>query len=484
MKKMIFYLGLLVASFSSCIKDTDMSSTSCAETQVQLVIGNTTSRAGGDASPDPIDRLHVYVFKANECVGYLFRENLNTSDVISLPMPLDRKKVNVGEDVYFYVLANDLPEWNLDENTSRQELDGMSFDRWEDTTVPDIAPMVNNDNADGKGGYQTAVRLTGENWQNVNVKVQPIVGRLRLFFKKEGNGDIIINKAVVYHRPDNYLLFTPRSVSAVTFIKNDESVVDNFVSNKDLKSTDDYELIGQTYLAPNAYGSSNPDNYVPAYGTSGDIDKAYRLYIEYTVGGNLKQKDVYLPQVLRNRSIDVQGILKSGSLSLAVVVGDWEDGPSFDMSYGDEFDGNLVLESKNPIVGDKSQNTDAYAVVYGDAADTRRDLTFQLKITKPIGAIWTANVTNGADFEVVKSDGTPASGSVDGNPVSISLRSKSGYVPGEVNETELYVTLINNNNENKGEQLVNPDLIHPGTTTRIRVRQISLDEWNQLQVNP
>ena len=59
MKKMIFYLGLLVASFSSCIKDTDMSSTSCAETQVQLVIGNNTSRAGGDASPDPIDRLHV-----------------------------------------------------------------------------------------------------------------------------------------------------------------------------------------------------------------------------------------------------------------------------------------------------------------------------------------------------------------------------------------------------------------------------------------
>ena len=53
-----------------------------------------------------------------------------------------------------------------------------------------------------------------------------------------------------------------------------------------------------------------------------------------------------------------------------------------------------------------------------------------------------------------------------------------------MNETELYVTLINNNNENKGEQLVNPDLIHPGTTTRIRVRQISLDEWNQLQVNP
>lgn len=469
----------MVLGMFSCIKEGGTPADDGVVTQVRLVVGRIESRAGEDNSPDPIRRLRVYAFnQSNERIGYLFQDGLNIVDNVSLPMSLDKQKD--GTKVWFYVLANDRNEWGLDENTSRAELKEKSFTCWRNEEVPTVAPMVNN--TDGKDGCE--VTLTGKNWQNVDVDIQHIVGRLRLLLNKEGNGDIVVNRAAVYHRPDNYLLFTPSTVAKVTFENNSESVFDEFVTERPVNGVVDYEVIGQTYLAPNAYGTKDPngDTYIPIYQDSqgGDgKDKAYRLSIDYTVGGASKHKDVYLPQVLRNQSIDVQGTLKSGSLDLAINVKDWEDGGESDLNYSDEFSGSLNLESGNPVVGDKPSQTDAYAVVYGEAAGTRHDLTFELDITKPIGATWTANVSNGGAFEVVKADGSAASGIIDGNPVRITVRPTSAYEVDKTKETELYVTIINNN-ANKGEQIINSEEKHPGTKTRIRVRQISLDEWNQI----
>ncbi|WP_418660732.1 hypothetical protein [Bacteroides ilei] len=491
MRKTVIYSVLWMAAlFSSCIKEGGLEAES-KDTYVQLVISNAASRAGENTAPaDPINRLRVYAFNAQgEKIGYLFRDGLNTSEGISLPMPLDKQQS--GSEVYFYVLANDIDGWGLSETTPRANLNSMSFTRWEDNTVPALAPMVNNDNSAGKGGYQTKVDLTptsGSKWVTVNVNIQHIIGRVRLMLKKEGNGDIVITRAAVIHRPDNYLLFTPSTVTAVTFNKNSDEVVDEFITNKWVTSTTEYEMIGQTYLAPNAYGSTDPtgDTYRPAYpdNASGDVGKsnAYILSIDYTVGGTLKHKDVYLPQVLRNRSIDVQGTLKSGSLNLAIQVTDWKDGGESDLPYEKEFSGSLTKPG-NPVVGDAASETDAYAVVYGEAADTRHDLIFELNIEKPIGATWTANVSNGGAFEVVKLDGSTASGVIDGNPVTIILRPTSAYEADKIKETELYITsIINNNNdeENRGKQIINDQDIHPGDKMNIRVRQISLDEWNQL----
>lgn len=222
MRKTVIYSVLWMAAlFSSCIKEGGLEAESM-DTYVQLVISNAASRAGENTAPaDPINRLRVYAFNAQgKKIGYLFRDNLNTSEGISLPMPLDKQQS--GSKAYFYVLANDIDGWGLNEETLRKDLDGMSFTRWEDNTVPALAPMVNNDNSEGKGGYQTEVDLTptsGSKWVTVNVNIQHIIGRVRLMLKKEGNGDIVITRAAVIHRPDNYLLFTPSTVTAVTFNK-------------------------------------------------------------------------------------------------------------------------------------------------------------------------------------------------------------------------------------------------------------------------
>lgn len=486
MKKTVIYSVLWMAALlSSCIKEGGIEAES-KDTHVQLVISNAASRARENTAPaDPIHRLRVYAFNAQgEKVGYLFRDGLNTSEGISLPMPLDKQQS--GSEVYFYILANDIDGWGLSETTPRANLNSMSFTRWEDNTVPAVAPMVNNDNSAGKGGYQTKVALTptsGSKWVTVNVNIQHILGRVRLMLKKEGNGEIVINRAAVIHRPDNYLLFTPSTVTAVTFNQNSDNVVDEFITHTAVTSTTAYEVIGQTYLAPNAYGSTDPtgDSYIPAYpdNASGNegMNNAYILSIDYTVGGTPKHKEVYLPQVLRNRSIDVQGTLRSGSLNLEIQVTEWKDGSESNLDYKGEFSGSLS-EPNNPVVGDAASGTDAYAVVYGDAT-TGRNLTFELNITKPIGATWTANVSNGGAFEVVKPDGNTASGVIDGKPVTITLRPTTAYEADKTKETELYITSIINN-INKGKQIINDSEIHPGDKTNIRVRQISLDEWNQL----
>lgn len=84
---------------------------------------------------------------------------------------------------------------------------------------------------------------------------------------------------------------------------------------------------------------------------------------------------------------------------------------------------------------------------------------------------------------MVKTDGTAASGGVDGQPVTITVRPTAPYDVDVPAETELYITLTRNSqtdpgaSENRGEQIINPDAIHPGTATRIKIRQIAPGEW-------
>ena len=498
MRSAIIYFVLLAAAFSSCIKEGELEAES-KDTHVRLVINNPASRAGETAPGDPIDRLRVYAFNSQgQRVGYLYREGLNTSDALILPMPLDKQQS--GSQVYFYVVANDLDTWKdaggkpmLTENTTRAQLDAMNFPRWQtNSDAPKFAPMSNNDVSAGKGGYSTPVTLTpapGSKWVNVDVNVQHMLGRVRLMLRKEGAGEIKITRAIVQNGAGGYVMFTPKSVGGLSFAPEAEV---EFITDKPVASTTNYELIGQTYLTPNIYGTTDPtgDTYVPIYtgtpSTTQGLAEAHILSIDYTVGGQQKHKDVYLPRVLRNESVDVMGTIKSGSLNLAVTVRSWTDASGLDLNYSTEFSGLLDLTSGNPIVEDKSAGTDAYAVVYDkDNVDKHHNLDFTVDITEPKGGSWTANVTNGNAFEVVKLDDSGnvveggATGQIDGKSVKISLRPKVAFEVDKTQETELYFTLINNFG-NKGEQIINPNSKHPGTTMRIRVRLISSAQWDEL----
>ncbi len=483
MKKMIIYSVLLLTSLSSCIKDNDINSSSCAETHVQLVIGNTASRAGVDASPDLIDRLRIYVFnEQNERVGYLFRDNLNAKDVISLPMPLDREAS--GKAVYFYVLANDLDGWALNENTSCSVLDEMSFKRWEEGDVPSLSPMVNNDNTSDKGGYKTRVQLTEEKWQNVNVHIQHIVGRLRLLLKKDGNGSIVINNATVYHRPDNYFLFDNANGN-ITFDKNSKDIKDQFIIEEPINSTTDYGVIGETYLAPNAYGTKDMtgDTYDPAY-TDGGRDKAYILVIDYTVDNTSKRKIVFLPPVSRNQSIDVKGTLVSNSLKVHLTVKDW-DVDDTEIDFSTEYTGALKPgDTPNSIMVDTDSDGKKAVAVATSRDGQERAATFSFKMTSPVGARWTAHLENTTDFRLEGTTfGVGDKDAVEAVFKVIPLKEHDATTPRSVN---LFITQTSSFGgvDDEGILVINPPTEgvykFPGDETKILIRQVGESAYDQL----
>lgn len=193
-------------------------------------------------------------------------------------------------------------------------------------------------------------------------------------------------------------------------------------------------------------------------------------------------RDIY--RMKRNHIYDITAKIdrRGGGLDLVTRVYEWYDGGSIDINYADNYSGELNVITQTPVTTDDG---DAYAVVYGD---NDKVATFTFRMTLPVAGTWTANLTNGSQFELTSASGMASGVGVgdtdDPNEglVTFSVRPTQDYDPGTVRETELYITVTTINGEHMGEQLINPkSKNYPGTTTRIKIRQVSLDQWNNLQ---
>lgn len=195
-------------------------------------------------------------------------------------------------------------------------------------------------------------------------------------------------------------------------------------------------------------------------------------------------RDLY--RMKRNHIYDITAKIdrRGGGLDLVTRVHEWHDGGSIDINYADNYAGALNVISDTPLTTGTGED-EAYAVVYGD---NNKVATFTFRMTTPAGATWTANLTNGSQFELNSTSGIASGvgvGADENDPneglVTFSVRPTQDYDPGTVRETELYITVTNANGERLGEQIINPDEEYPGSTTRIKIRQVSLDQWNNLQ---
>lgn len=319
-----------LAVATSCGKS-DTPTAASGPVDVRLVVssGNNT-RVGSDGTDNNICQLRVYAFNADgEKVGYAEADNLKGQNYI--PITLSK-----GGDINFYVIANDNlvgttsgTDWTL---LSKTDLESLKFDLSEfsgwSATDDFVSPMSNNrydefgndlKNDSGtaayKNDYGTAVNVTKPTV--IPVTVQHVLGRLRLMLNKESDDvTITLKRAAVYNRPDYFLLYN--SGSADIKYDNNKSLVDKFVvSDIPLETTQ--KEVARTYLAPNLYGSSDPDTYTAQKtdGTtsSNGLNEAYRLELTvefaYPTGTpETKKYTVYLPRVPRNTSIDVQGTFK------------------------------------------------------------------------------------------------------------------------------------------------------------------------------
>lgn len=323
-----------LAVATSCGKS-DTPAAASGPVDVRLVVssGNNT-RVGSDETDNYISQLRVYAFKGDTKVGYAEADNLKGQNYIPITLSED------GE-INFYVIANDNfgPKPTVDTTSvtdwtslSKTDLESLKFDLSEfggwSATDDFISPMSNNrydefgnelKNDSGTAAYEndygTAVNVTKPTV--IPVTVQHVLGRLRLMLNKESDDvTITLKRAAVYNRPDYFLLYN--SGSADIKYDNNKSLVDEFVvSDIPLETTQ--KEVARTYLAPNLYGSRDPDTYT-AQKTDGTtisdgLNEAYRLELTveftYPTGTSEPKKyTVYLPRVPRNTSIDVQGTFK------------------------------------------------------------------------------------------------------------------------------------------------------------------------------
>lgn len=318
-----------LAVATSCGKS-DTPAAASGPVDVRLVVssGNNT-RVGSDATDNDIRQLRVYAFNANgKKVGYAEADNLKGQNYIPITL-------SEGGDINFYVIANDnfgpkptidaeqVTDWT---SLSKANLESLKFDLSEfsgwSTTGDFVSPMSNNlydefgnplENDTGKAyenDYGTAVNVTKPTV--IPVTVQHALGRLRLMLNKESDDvTITLKRAAVYNRPDYFLLYN--SGSADIKYDNNKSLVDEFVVS-DIPLGTTQKEVARTYLAPNLYGSSDPDTYTAQKtdGTtiSNGLNEAYRLDLTVEFGTSETKYTVYLPRVPRNTSIDVHGTFK------------------------------------------------------------------------------------------------------------------------------------------------------------------------------
>ena len=344
-----------LAVATSCGKS-DTPTAASGPVDVRLVVssGNNT-RVGSDKTDNDIRQLRVYAFNADgKKVGYAEADNLKGQNYIPITLSED------GE-INFYVIANDnfgpkpVTDWT---SLSKTDLESLKFDLsgfsgWS-TTNDFVSPMSNNrydefgnelKNDSGtaayKNDYGTAVNVTKPETGTlvIPVTVQHVLGRLRLMLNKESDDvTITLKRAAVYNRPDYFLLYNSGSAD-IEYEKN-ESLVDEFVVS-DIPLGTTQKEVARTYLAPNLYGSSDPDTYTAqktdVTTSSNGLNKAYSLKLTveftYTTTGTSEKKNytknytVYLPQVPRNTSIDVQGTFKGTVVKpeFNVMTEAWEE---------------------------------------------------------------------------------------------------------------------------------------------------------------
>lgn len=367
MKTIYIYCLMTIAALSaatSCDKDdTPQSATGPIEARIMVCDGNGT-RVGSDATDNAIRQLRVYAFKNGKKVGYAEADNLTNQSYIPIIL-------SDGGDINFYVIANDkfgpkptvgtsvVNNWH---SLSKADLESLKFDlsgfdSWQEIDGDFVSPMSNcrydefGDEFTGKyeNDYATAypVKRPASGSLVIPVTVQHVLGRLRLMLNKDRDADagltITLTRAAVSHSPDVAHLYTVQGLnqSATNITYRFPTVTEEIISADSpvtlytQPADGSYTTVARTYLAPNQYGSSNPDTYTAqktdGTTTSNGLNEAYRLEltVSFDYGNNhteTKNYTVYLPRVPRNTSIDVQGTFKGSTTinpAFNIMVNAW-----------------------------------------------------------------------------------------------------------------------------------------------------------------
>lgn len=303
---------LLLLGMVSCIKD----NISENDTIKAYLYVDVVSRTDGATNPgDQIYHLKVCAYNQNnELVGYK-EVTQNTNQAIEMDL-------TESGPITFLVAANE--EYGTSEAIS---LDYTQFlatglsGFYEHDGV--YAPPMSNPERKSDGSSNRVFMVEENVWTQVNIVLERAVSRVCFYFAKtEESEDLKIlsmklNRGVgcgylfLSGDASDYKTYTQEQINKIFTtrptlkeeILNSSLVIENVVT--DNISADNSQQGSLTYIFPCPYGSSSSDRFI--WEETTDYGSAYSYYVElqYEVDGQKFVKNVFLPPVGQNQTVNV-----------------------------------------------------------------------------------------------------------------------------------------------------------------------------------
>lgn len=177
----------------------------------------------------------------------------------------------------------------------------------------------------------------------------------------------------------------------------------------------DYELLDKTdpesikkgfndffsvpvYMFENYYGSGNPNSW----GTADTEHKGFVVRVTYSINGNQSVKDIYLPQVKRNKyCVVLNRIGPDDVITVDYMVADWDDADAWnDLTFEYPTYSNPVL----PLDGDKPNTPPVVCYTGDEGSSTEEDGAFSVlfEMTAPENQEWAPTLLTGVGNFVCK----------------------------------------------------------------------------------
>lgn len=433
------------------------------EVRLMLPAGGLETKAGGESA---IKTVRIYAYPSGipeaEPVGYYYSgTGLMSGSYCSL-------LVYAAGDLDFYVIANEesvFPVPVFTPYTGKDEIEGLVFSRTIRTGGDLYYPLINVAADDGSNRkYNIAEKVN-----IIEVNLTRPVGRVRFRMKKTGSGEAIITGAVLHNGAESAKLVSDE----LTYGTGASPETEIIGSSNPVILSGTETVFGETPVLANEYGSGDLKGTIPASNT----DKAYKLTVNYSVSGSSYSKDIWLPPVARNESINIIGNLTASGLDFSLTVNPWNVDESI-LDYSTAYTGIM-----SPVLCKLTGIPDNPAIAVASSSDgIRRPAQFYFEMDTPEGGLWMAHLSSTVDFVL---EGT-TSGYGGGAPANFRIRSLNPYNAARPAEAKLYITMYSpfgNNGAESGKLPINPESDDgsrkfPGTDTEVTIRQVSEGEYD------
>ena len=298
-----------------------------------------------------INSLRIYAFHGERLAGYAERQMISLDDPFLMDLELPQTGVH---DIDFYLIANETEMAyenglvQIDRNMTRAQLEALKFTGLSSrASLPMYCRHMNEsidvekvkESAEAEEGHEGHFILD----KSVTFLLERSLAKLSVYAAKveaASSNPHILRVELLAQGTRHYSYLFPQDaqvLKAVPSRANNRVLSSSDVeitkavakgSSEALNTANYTEVVSPVYM-PEVREGVEYDS--PAYrwnsfsGDPADAARAAVLHVEYSVGGELRNAYVYLPQVLRNHHIKICILINAeGQIIINYVVADWD----------------------------------------------------------------------------------------------------------------------------------------------------------------